>query len=143
MTLYDLLKRDEGVVDHVYYLNGIPHCGVGHNLVTGPRLTPAAMDLILRDDVAVFASQMAEAVTGWAALNDARQAVLISVAYQCGMAGFLGFEKMLHAVAQRDYHTAAMELRNSQLARQNVARTAQLAVMLETGRWPLALEERT
>lgn len=136
MTLYDLLKRDEGVVDHVYFLNGIPHVGVGHNLVNGPRLSAAVLDMILRDDVAVFAAKMKEAVQGWSRLNSARQAALISVAFQCGMAGFLGFEKMLHAVAQDDYHTAAMELRNSTLAHQNVARTAKLAVMLETGQWP-------
>lgn len=136
MTLYDLLKADEGAVDHIYFLNGIPHCGVGHNLLTGPRLSQPVIDMILKDDVAVFASKMKEAVEGWGRLNDARQAVLISVAFQCGMAGFLGFEKMLRAVAQDDYHTAAMELRNSQLAHQNVARTAKLATMLESGQWP-------
>ena len=136
MTLYDLLRKDEGAVDHVYFLNGIPHVGVGHNLVTGPRLSSYVMDMILKDDVAALSGKMREAVQGWDRLNDVRQAVLISISFQCGFAGFLGFEKMLHAVAQSDYHTAAMELRNSNLAHQNVARTAKLAVMLETGQWP-------
>ena len=136
MTVYDLLERDEGVQDHVYFLNGIPHVGVGHNLVTGPRLTPAAIRMILKDDVAALTGKIEQDVHGWAKLNDVRQAVIMSIAFQCGYMGMLGFFKMLQAVAVGDYPGAAREIRNSQLAHQNVERTARLAAMMETGNWP-------
>lgn len=135
MTLYDLLEQDEGTSGRVYFLNGIPHVGIGHNLINGPEIPLDIQRALCKSDVAAVAKKMRDAVQGWDRLSDARQAVLISIAFQCGMAGFLGFEKMLHAIAQDDYHTAAMELRNSRLAHQNVARTARLAVMLETGHW--------
>ncbi len=136
MTVFDLLRRDEGTVDHVYFLNGIPHCGTGHNLVTGPRLSMTAMEMILKDDVGFFVTKLKTDVDGWDALDTVRQAVLISIAYQCGMSGMLGFFHMLQAIAMGDFKVAARELRNSKLATQNVERTARLAAMLETGDWP-------
>ncbi len=136
MTVYDLLRSDEGTVDHVYFLNGIPHVGVGHNLVTGPRLSRTVMDIILEDDVALFIHKLKANVDGWDALDEVRQAVLISIAYQCGMGGLLGFFHMLQAIAMGDFKVAARELRNSTLATQNVERTARLAAMLESGDWP-------
>ena len=135
MTVYDLLEKDEGMVDHIYFINSIPHIGVGHNCVTGPRLTPAAMRMILKDDVAGFLVKIERDVEGWAKLNDARQAVILSIAFQCGYAGLLGFVKMLQAVALGDFLGAAREIRNSTLAHQNVERTARLAAMMETGQW--------
>ena len=135
MTLYDLLEQDEGSRGRVYFLNGIPHVGVGHNLVSGPEISPEVRRMILRQDVATFTDKIEGDVEGWKKLNDVRQAVIVSIAFQCGYAGLLGFVKMLQAVALGDFTGAAREIRNSQLAHQNVERTARLAAMMESGTW--------
>lgn len=133
-NIYSLLKRDEGVIDHGYFLNGIPHCGVGHNLMTGPALSPAVIDLILEDDVAYFSARC-ETLEGWTKLTDVRQAVLISMAFNLGFAKLTQFVKMLQAVALGDFHTAAQEIRNSEAHLQNPQRYDRLARMMESDAW--------
>lgn len=135
MTLYDLLEQDEGSKGRIYFLNGIPHFGIGHNGVTGPELSVPVRRMILKEDVAVYLTKIEQDIEGWNKLNDVRQAVIVSIAFQCGYAGLLGFIKMLQAVALGDFTGAAREIRNSNLAHQNVERTARLAAMMESGHW--------
>jgi lysozyme len=134
-NVYSLLKRDEGDNSKLYYLNTIPHIGVGHNLASGPDLTPAARDMILSDDVAFVVESLHSRVKFWNRLNDIQQAVLISVAFQCGVAGLMAFTKMLQALSLGDLENAADELLVSTLAKQNVQRTQRLAQMLRTNQW--------
>lgn len=131
-NVYGFLKRWEGEQLKLYYLNGIPHIGVGHNLKDGPDLSPSASDMILRDDVALFTGQLSQRVAGWTRLSDARRAVLTSIAFQVGIGGLMGFTKMLAAIAAGDWTTASHELLDSTLATQNIERTHNHAVILET-----------
>ena len=67
-------------------------------------------------------------------LDELRQDVLVAMAYQMGVAGLGGFTKMLKAVEQRNWKTAALEMLDSKWARQTPARAQRLAQMMETGR---------
>jgi lysozyme len=134
-NILELLKRDEGDEPSLYYLNEIPHIGVGHNLKDGPPLSQLVRNMILNDDVDVVTAELSRRVVGWVALNDVRQAALISIAFQTGVGGLMQFKNMLLALADGAYDSAALELLDSQLAKQNVRRTQTLAQMLASGEW--------
>jgi lysozyme len=134
-NILELLKRDEGDEPSLYYLNEIPHIGVGHNLKDGPPLSQLVRNMILCDDVDVVTAELSRRVVGWVALNDVRQAALISIAFQTGVGGLMQFKNMLLALADGAYDSAALELLDSQLAQQNVRRTQTLAKMLASGEW--------
>lgn len=65
--------------------------------------------------------------------NDARKAILLSIAYQIGIYGILKFKKMLGALERADYSAAADEMLNSLAARQTPARWNRNAEQMRTG----------
>jgi lysozyme len=67
-------------------------------------------------------------------LNDARQAVIISMAYQLGFAGLLKFRKMWVAIERQDYVDAANQIMDSLAARQTPNRYKRNAEMMRTGK---------
>lgn len=129
--VFDLLADDEGCVDHVYFLNGIPHVGFGHNLVNGPKISTAALKMILKDDVAFFADKC-QHLAGWAQMSDARQAVVLNIAFNVGFGGLLDFVKFLHAISVQAWDDAAAELLDSDAARQLPDRYKRLAAIMRT-----------
>ena len=66
-------------------------------------------------------------------LNDARKAVMLSIAYQIGIYGALKFKKMLGALERADYSAAADEMLNSLAARQTPARWKRNAEQMRSG----------
>lgn len=66
-------------------------------------------------------------------LGPTRQDVLINMAYNLGIAGFLKFEKMLQAVKERDYQKAADEMVDSIWSGQVGKRADQLAYFMRHG----------
>ena len=70
----------------------------------------------------------------WHALNDARQNVLVEMAFQLGFDGLRGFRRMLAALRRHDYAGAAREGLDSKWAREDsLARARRLMRQLETG----------
>ena len=68
-------------------------------------------------------------------LNECRQAVLISMAYQMGVAGLLMFERMLKAIKAQCWNDAAHEGLDSRWAKQTPARAHRQMKTLLTGTW--------
>lgn len=68
--------------------------------------------------------------------GDARQAVLLDMAYCMGMRGLLSFEKMWDAIRHEKYNVAANEILDSKFAKQTKTRAVRLSTMMSTGRWP-------
>lgn len=66
-------------------------------------------------------------------LNDARKAVMLSIAYQIGIYGILKFKKMLGALERADYSAAADEMLSSLAARQTPARWKRNAEQMRSG----------
>lgn len=66
-------------------------------------------------------------------LNDARKAVMLSIAYQIGIYGVLKFKKMLGALERADYSAAADEMLNSLAAKQTPARWKRNAEQMRSG----------
>lgn len=66
-------------------------------------------------------------------LNDARKAVMLSIAYQIGIYGVLKFKKMLGALENANYSGAADEMLNSLAARKTPTRWKRNAEQMRTG----------
>ncbi|NYZ69499.1 glycoside hydrolase family protein [Endozoicomonas sp. SM1973] len=70
-----------------------------------------------------------------AACNDARKAVLISMAYQMGVSGLLQFKKALKAIADQRWSDAKTEMLDSRWVRQTQKRAVRHANQILSGEW--------
>ena len=70
-------------------------------------------------------------------LNEARQAALLSMAYQMGLSGLLGFRRTLATMASGDWEKASREMLNSKWARQTPERAQRTAYIIRYGKFPL------
>lgn len=68
-------------------------------------------------------------------LDEVRKCVIIDMLFNLGLPRFLGFEKMLSHLKNRDYAGAGKEMLNSKWARQVKGRADELAAMMRTGKW--------
>ena len=107
--------------------------GYGYNLEHG--ISAAAAEFILQEDLNKAARAVKDAFPWWWKLDDARQFVLVDMAFNMGIAGLKGFKKMLAAMEQGDYQTAAKEMLNSKWAVQVGRRAVELSKIMQTGEW--------
>lgn len=143
--LLHLLGEDEGVI-LIYYLDPkqIPTIGIGHNLRANPLpgIGPGST-ITLERAYEILQADLAKVVVyiehnfPWAKdLNEARQAVLISMVFQLGIGGVLGFGQFLKALQAGNYAVAADEMLDSLWAREDSPnRAKRLSKMMRTGRW--------
>ena len=146
-TITRLLKYEEGYRAKPYYCSeGYPTIGIG--LRIGPKGAPLSqyeMDMPqavaecwldcyldkLRDDmtsnVAIYKAMCA--------CNPAREAVLISMAYQMGVSGLAGFKNTLKAIEQGRWEDAMNCMMSSRWARQTPSRAKRHADQMRTGEW--------
>ena len=65
--------------------------------------------------------------------DEVRQAVVLNMAFNLGIAGLMDFRNMLEAFANKDYVLAALEMLDSRWAEQVGHRSTRLAYMMRTG----------
>lgn len=112
-----LLKFEEGFRPRPYYCSE-EYPTIGYGFKVGKKRAPLP-DFKLPEPVAalwlntLIAELKTELSTELLNLNDERQAVLISMAYQMGVDGLRKFKKFLAAVKVGDWKTAAEEMENS------------------------------
>lgn len=135
MTLREQLIRDEGIRLRPYTdTRGKLTIGCGRNL-TDKGISPDEMDYLLDHDIEEAKRGVLTALPWAMGLDEPRFAVLVNMAFNMGLRGMLGFRKMLEAVAQADYESAAAELLDSTYAQQVGQRAQRLARQLVTGEW--------
>lgn len=129
------LARHEGTRNRMYLDGrGVPTIGIGHNLRDVP-ISDRAVAVIFDDDASDALADL-ETRLPWAlGLSEPRQAVLVNMIFNLGVAGLLGFHRMLHACAAGKYDTAAAEMRASEWAGQVGDRAIELAEQMATGEW--------
>lgn len=128
------IRRQEGFSKLPYKCHtGHLTIGYGHNLENGIS-TNAAL-FILQEDLAHAERAVKDAFPWWWKLDDARQFVLVDMAFNMGLAGLKGFKKMLAAMEQGDYQTAAKEMLASKWAAQVGRRAVELSKIMEKGEW--------
>lgn len=107
--------------------------GYGHNLENGISAKVALF--ILQEDLSRAERAVKDAFPWWWKLDDARQFVLVDMAFNMGLAGLKGFKKMLAAIESGDFDKAAAEMLDSKYGRQVVHRARLNAEIMKTGEW--------
>lgn len=134
-SLLEQLRRDEGLRLDLYEDTvGKKTIGYGRNL-SDTGISAQEAEYLLMADIARFTLLVRDKLPWTAALSTERQAVLINMAFNMGIAGLLGFKKMLAAVQAADYEQAANEMLASTWATQVGARATRLAEQMRTGLW--------
>ncbi len=142
MKLRDQLIAEEGREHRAYpdpLTGGAPWTiGVGH---TGPEVvkglvwSDTQIDDVLDSDIELKTRQVLNALPWLPALNEARQAVIIGMAFQMGVAGLLQFKNTLAYVKAGMWAKAADGIRASKWYRQTPNRAERMAKQLATGEW--------
>ena len=128
------LRRHEGFSKLPYKCpTGHLTIGYGHNLENG--ISAAAAEFILQEDLARAERAVKNSLPWWWKLDDARQFVLVDMAFNMGLAGLKGFKKMLAAAEQGDYQTSAKEMLASKWAEQVGRRAVELSKIMQKGEW--------
>ncbi len=131
--------------------NGLWTIGKGHCLERNPLLieewkylldqdelvveiTPRGADWLKWRKLTAVATECRYSFRLWSRLNDARQNVIVEMAYQMGVDGVKGFKKMLAAIEAEDWERAETEGLSSKWAKKDSpARAKRLMTQLRTG----------
>ena len=108
--------------------------GIGLNLEAG--LPEDEAEAILRLRLDKLKARLGAELPWFSSLNEARQAALLSMAYQMGLAGLLKWQRTLGHVASGDYEAAAAEMVKSRWYTQTQGRARRTAYMVRYGRFP-------
>lgn len=111
--------------------------GYGFNL-DDTGLSEAESAAILHMRIDELRTILAKRLPWFSALNEARQAALLSMAYQMGLAGLLKWQRTLGHLASGDYESAATEMVKSRWYTQTRDRARRTAYMVRYGRFPEA-----
>jgi len=154
ILLRRLLKDEEGYNPKAHRVEGIWHIGIGHNLeieqtdeearILGDYTLDTVHTLSLTDEQcdALFDLDVGDALQDvqptfmpdeLEALGETRRAVILSMVFQVGGAGFRKFKKFIAAVKARDFSTAAEEMLNSLAARQTPERWQRASFAMRNG----------
>lgn len=146
-NLVSMLQFEEGWSPVPYYdSRGYPT--IGHGFLLGPKGAPLEhywlhitratgmvwLSELIQSTVADM-SQFPVITAAMAACNDARKAVLISMAYQMDARKLSGFRNTLLAIIAGNWSRAYDEMLNSAWARQTPVRARRQATQMLTGVW--------
>ena len=138
MTLHmtDLEREvadDEGFMRIPYRCtSGKLSIGYGTNIQDG--ITKDEALLLMRHRLGKVVAALESRLPFWPKLTDDRRRVLANMGYQLGIAGLMGFKRMLAAMERGDYDTAGKEMMDSKWARSDSpARAQRLRTMMVRG----------
>ena len=132
------LREFEGVVPYAYQDQfGYWTIGVGRLIDKrkGGHLSDEEIDFLLDNDIKRVAKEVIEALPWVAHMTEARQAVVLGMAFQMGLHGLLGFTGTLASMRDEHYADAAEGMRLSQWAKQTPQRVHKMAYQMESGEW--------
>ena len=132
------LIHDEGDVPHAYQDSlGYWTIGVGFLIDKrkGGRIPEPVIDFWLQYEIREKRSELIASLPWFTKLDDARQGVLLNMAFNLGTTGLLSFKKTLALVESGKYSDAAKEMLNSRWANQVGKRADRLSRQMQTGQW--------
>jgi lysozyme len=139
------LIKEEGLrlhpyQDHLgYWTIGVGHlidCRKGGFLPPGINCFPISEQLarqILVDDIHKVHTPLSMELSFWNDLSDVRKVCLISMAFQMGFVGLMGFRNMLADMEAGQWGSAANEALNSDWANQTSSRAKRIALAIKSG----------
>ena len=133
--LAEQLKKHEGVRLKPYTDTvGKLTLGIGRNL-EDKGITEQEALFMLNNDVDYFYTKLDKRLDWFKLLNNARQNVLVNMAFNLGVAGLLTFKDTLKLISVGRYKEAAEEMLNSKWAGQVGYRAQELAEQMRTGEY--------
>lgn len=138
MNIAEMLEREEDRVPYAYQdSEGYWTIGVGRLIDKrkGGGLSDDEIDYLLANDIRNKTAEVMKALPWVATLNDARQAVVVGMAFQLGTEGLLGFKNTLAKMKAGDYLGASRGMLDSKWAKQTPERVGRMAKQMETGVW--------
>lgn len=128
-----LLINHEGYREKPYVdTAGKLSIGVGRNL-TDVGLFEPEITLMLNNDIDYFYNWLNEAFPWFSELNQARQIALVDMCFM-GTKKFLTFKRMIDALSQGNFLTAANEIIHSKYHKQVGKRAEDIARIIKTGK---------
>ena len=130
-----LVKEEDfvphGYLDHLGYLT----IGIGRLIDKrkGGGISEDEAIYLLANDINRIAAKLDVALPWWRGLDEVRQVVLASMAYQMGVGGLVSFTRTLKAVEERRYVDAGASMRKSLWYRQTPQRAERAARAMESG----------
>lgn len=132
-----LIAREEGLKLSVYQDHlGYWTIGYGHlvDARKGGQIPRQIAEDLLDYDINLVVDRLTATYPWFSALDDVRQAVFISLAFQLGLEGLAKFHNTLAAAALGDWKACAAYLMHSKLATQTPNRIQRLANALISGK---------
>ena len=128
------LIRHEGLRLKPYHCTaGKLTIGVGRNLDDCGISKPEAM-VLLDNDILCCETELLEHLPAiYAGLNDTRKAVLVSMCFNLGISGLLGFKNTLAFISDGDFERAANNMLASKWAKQVGLRAIELSEQMRKG----------
>lgn len=112
------------------------HPTIAYGLALDVRgLSMAEALWLLHTEEMDFQSQLTAALPWTTNLDSVRQAALLSMVYNLGVQGLLGFPKFLAAMQAHNWTTAVAELKNSKWWGQVGSRAVRISNMILSGQW--------
>jgi lysozyme len=134
MITVEQIKKHEGYKQYPYYCTaGKLTIGYGRNLEDNGIDEEEAEQLLARDIQEAKAGIKRRIDLSYC--NEARQAVLVNMAFNLGITGLMGFKKMIANLERGNYEQAALEMLHSRWANQVPARANELAKQMLSGEW--------
>ena len=131
-----VLLREEGFRRSAYTDSlGFLTIGIGKliDAKKGGGISMSEAFFLLRNEVGEKEAILRDALPWFSALDEVRQCVLVSMAFQLGTTGLFGFHTTLRAVAERQFDAAAESMLRSRWATQTPARALRMANAMRTG----------
>lgn len=145
MNTENLLRFEEGFREDAYYCTEkYPTIGIGWKIggkhqplehFKWMTISEGAALAQCKSDVDDIAMNLHCVIECWQGLSDARQAVLISMAYQMGIGGLMKFKRMIAAIESGDFVEAAQQGMDSRWANQTYARANRHMRMMLADDW--------
>lgn len=130
--LVALAKHHEGFRSKIYVdTTGNRTIGYGINLEQGITEPEAAVILTMR------LTPLAGLWEGIPNLSPERKVVLVDMAYNLGVSKLMEFQKMFDAIQNENYEDAALEMLDSEWARQTGTRATEDAEIMRTSVMPV------
>jgi lysozyme len=141
-TAENVITIEEGWASRQYYCSE-HYVTIGYGRkVSDKKNAPLTNEVTTKEKEIIFVKEkirelsyalMSRYSVAWNKCNQARQAILISMAYQLGLTGVSQFQKMWMALSNGDFSLAAKEMLNSKWAKQTPNRTKRHVEQMERG----------
>ena len=130
-----MLLRHEGLKLKLYKDTvGIWTIGCGRNIEANGISREEAM-FMLDNDIKKAKLGLAHMFPWYLSLDDVRQAVMVDMTFNMGIAGFSKFVLTIDHIKRGDYLEASKEMLKSAWSHQVGNRSTELSEMMRTGKW--------